>query len=98
MFNCSQNVEPTPRGSIPQLSPIRITRTAAAAAADGTVKRALAIADAVISSSSGQVLTPVRRSARHAGGAGATPVRALLEATEYCYAPNSALNGLQQEK
>lgn len=37
-----------------------------------------------------QVLTPVRRSARHLPQA-AAPVQQLLEATEYCYAPNVAL-------
>lgn len=43
-----------------------------------------------------QVLTPVRRSVRKAGGAVQPAVEPLLESTHWCYAPNEALQQPQQ--
>lgn len=70
-------------GCVQQLSPVRVAPHRATPGGGGQA--------ALVASSRGEVLTPVRRCARHATGEPAVPVAALLEGTEWCYAGAGAL-------
>jgi hypothetical protein len=70
-------------GCVQQLSPVRVAPHRATPGGGGEA--------ALVASSRGEVLTPVRRCARHATGEPAVPVAALLEGTEWCYAGAGAL-------